>query len=160
MTNKKYGSRICSVARTLEILGDRWIFLIIREAFFGVRYYDKFQANLGIATNILSARLKVLVENGIFQKEKDDIDARRVKYRFTRKGIDIYTITLALMQWGDRYLSGDDGPPLTLYHKPCGHRLEPVMTCAYCGGAVNARDIIFKDSLAGAEDSGDAAFNS
>ncbi len=151
MIKKKYGNRICSVARTLEILGDRWIFLIIREAFFGVRYYDKFQANLGIATNILSDRLKVLVENGIFQKEKDDIDARRIKYRFTRKGIDIYTITLALMQWGDRYLSDDDGPPLTLYHKPCGQRLEPVMSCAHCGDAINARDVIFEDGLVTAE---------
>ncbi len=151
MIKKKYGNRICSVARTLEILGDRWIFLIIREAFFGVRYYDKFQANLGIATNILSGRLKVLVKNGIFQKEKDDIDARRFKYRFTQKGIDIYTITLALMQWGDRYLSDDDGPPLSLYHKPCGQRLEPVMSCANCGGAINARDIIFEDDLVIAE---------
>ena len=147
MIKKKYGNRICSVARTLEILGDRWIFLIIREAFFGVRYYDKFQANLGIATNILSDRLKVLVKNGIFKKEKDDIDARRFKYRFTQKGIDIYTITLALMQWGDRYLPDDDGPPLSLYHKPCGQRLEPVMSCANCGEAINARDIIFEDDF-------------
>jgi len=147
MIKKIDKSRSCSVARTLEILGDRWIFLIIREAFFGVRYYDKFQANLGIATNILSDRLKILVGNGIFKKEKDDIDARRIKYRFTQKGTDIYTITLALMQWGDRYLSDDDGPPLTLYHKTCGQRLEPVMRCAHCGEAINAHDIIYEDGI-------------
>ncbi len=76
------------------------------------------------------------------------LDARRIKYRFTRKGMDIYTITLALMQWGDRYLADDDGPPLTLYHKTCGQRLEPVMRCAQCGEAINARDIIFEDGLA------------
>jgi hypothetical protein len=70
------------------------------------------------------------------------------KYRFTRKGMDIYTITLALMQWGDRYLSDDDGPPLTLYHKSCSQRLEPVMRCAQCGEAINARDVIFEDGPA------------
>ena len=147
MIKKIDKSRSCSVARTLEILGDRWIFLIIREAFFGVRYYDKFQANLGIATNILSDRLKILVGNGIFKKEKDDIDARRIKYRFTQKGTDIYTITLSLMQWGDRYLSDNDGPPLTLYHKTCGQRLEPVMRCAHCGEAINAHDILYEDGM-------------
>ncbi len=126
-------------------------FLDNSRGLFGVRYYDKFQANLGIAANILSDRLKVLVENGIFKKKQDDIDARRIKYRFTPKGMDIYTITLALMQWGDRYLSDDNGPPLTLYHKTCGQRLEPVMRCAHCGEAINARDIIFEDDLVIAE---------
>ena len=148
ITQKKLGNRICSVARTLEILGDRWIFLILREAFFGVRYYDKFQTNLGIATNILSHRLKILVENGIFEKQKDDVDARRIKYRFTEKGIDIYSITLALMKWGDRWLADDDGPPLLLFHKTCGHRLEPVLCCAHCGKPVNAREVTYENGPA------------
>ncbi len=146
MKKRNFGNRICSVARTLEILGDRWIFLIIREAFFGVRYYEKFQSNLGIATNILSDRLKILVENGIFEKQRDDRDARRIKYKFTRKGIDIYTITLSLMQWGDRYLSDGDGPPLNLYHKTCGNHLKPVMSCAHCGEPIKATDVSFENS--------------
>ena len=77
----------CSVARTLEILGDRWIFLILREAFFGVRHYDDFLANLGIATNILAKRLRILVENGIMERRKETEDARRVRYRLTEKGL-------------------------------------------------------------------------
>jgi DNA-binding HxlR family transcriptional regulator len=142
---KKFGNRICSVARALDILGDKWIFLIIREAFFGVRYYDKFKANLGIATNILSDRLKILVENGIFEKKKDDMDSRRIRYRFTQKGIDIYIITLALMQWGDRYLSEDGDIPVVLHHKICGKRLKPIMVCGHCGEIINARDVTYKD---------------
>lgn len=146
--NGKMGNRICSVARTLEIVGDRWIFLILREAFFGVRHYDQFETNLGIATNILSHRLKILVKNGIFAKQKDNKDARRITYRLTEKGIDLYSVTLALLQWGDRWLADDDGPPLILHHKTCGHRLEPVMCCAYCGEPVKAREVTYENGPA------------
>lgn len=137
--------RVCSVARSLEILGDRWTFLVLREAFFGVKYFDEFQANLGIATNILSNRLKVLVENGIMQREKDKTDARRVEYRFTEKGRDLYQIVLAFMNWGDRWLADEEGPPLVLHHETCGHRLKPVMSCDHCGEAIDARDVTYKE---------------
>jgi DNA-binding HxlR family transcriptional regulator len=133
--------RDCSVERTLGILGDRWIFMILREAFFRVRHFDQFQENLGIATNILSHRLKVLVENGIMEKQRDKNDARRITYRLTEKGLDIYPIVLALMNWGDRWLAGKQGPPLTLVHKPCQHPLTPVMCCDHCGRPVCARDV-------------------
>jgi len=137
--------RICSVARTIDILGDRWIFLILREAFFGVRYYDQFQNNLGIATNILSDRLKKLVENNILEKQKDKRDARRIKYRLTEKGRDLYPITLALMQWGDRWLTDKHGPPLYLNHKKCGHQLTPAMCCTNCGEVVDVHDITYEE---------------
>ncbi len=139
------GNRICSVARALEILSDRWIFLILREAFFGVQHYDQFQTNLGIASNILSQRLKILVSNGIFTRQKDDADARRITYKFTEKGVDLYSVTLALMQWGDRWLADEDGPPLILHHSTCGRRLEPVMCCAHCGEPVKARDVTYEN---------------
>jgi len=133
--------RVCSVERTLDILGDRWIFLILREAYFKVGYYDQFIANLGIATNILSNRLKALVDNGIMAREKDPHDARRIRYSLTQKGLDLYPIILALMKWGDRWLSGSEGPPLTLIHKGCGQKLSPITCCAYCKAEVTARDV-------------------
>ncbi len=133
--------RTCSVARLLMVLGDRWLFLILREAFFGVRYYDRFKANLGIATNILSHRLKVLTENGIMEKQTDPDDARRIQYRLTEKGLDLYPIILAMMQWGDKWLDDGQGPPLILHHNTCGHRLHPIMCCRHCGRPVLARDI-------------------
>ena len=137
--------RKCSVERTLDILGDRWIFLILREAFFRVRHFDQFQENLGIATNILSNRLKILVANGILLKEKDAVDARRVIYRLTDKGLDIYPIVLALMGWGDRWLAGDAGPPLVLRHVSCGRDLLPVTCCGSCGEPVQARDVAYDE---------------
>ena len=137
--------RTCSVGRSLMILGDRWTFLILREAFFGIRYYDGFLANLGIATNILSQRLKILVENGILERGKDKKDARRVRYGLTRKGLELYSITLAILEWGDRWLAGAEGPPLLLYHETCGHRLKSVMCCAHCGEPVDARDVRYEE---------------
>ncbi|MDO9264136.1 MAG: helix-turn-helix domain-containing protein, partial [Desulfosalsimonadaceae bacterium] len=131
-SNLPSDQRICSVARALDILGDRWIFLILREAFFGVRYYDEFLSNLGIATNILSDRLKRMVENNIMEKQKDSTDSRRMKYRLTDKGRDLYPVTLAFMQWGDRWLADENGPPLLLHHTLCDHPLTPVMCCAHC----------------------------
>ena len=143
---KKYGNMACSVARSLDILGDRWVFLILRDAFFKVRHYDQFLANLGIATNILSNRLKLLVGNGIMERESDADDARRIKYKLTEKGLDLYPIILAFIKWGDRWLADEDGPPLILHHKSCGHSLTPLMCCEHCREAVNARDVIYASS--------------
>ena len=134
----------CSVARSLEILSDRWVFLILREAFFGEHYYDQFRSNLGIATNILSTRLKSLVDNGVLEKQSDESDARRIRYSLTAKGLDLYSVTLALIGWGDKWLSNDDGPPLKLHHKTCGHRLQPQMCCRHCGKTVKAKDVSYK----------------
>lgn len=145
-SNLPSGHRTCSVARTLNILGDRWIFLILRESFFGVRYYDQFLSNLGIATNILSNRLKRLVENNIMAKQKDSNDSRRMKYRLTDKGRDLYPVTLAFMQWGDRWLTDKNGPPLLLHHTPCDHSLAPVMCCAHCKEIINVKDVTYKES--------------
>jgi len=142
----KLGNRICSVANAIEILGDRWIFLIIREAFFGVKTYEKFQQNLGIATNILSKRLKTLTGNGIFERIQNPDDGRRFIYKLTEKGLDLYPVTLAFMNWGDRWLAGEDGPPLSLFHETCGHALESEFRCTHCGRPVRARDVRYKRS--------------
>ena len=143
--NKEMGNRICSVARTIEVIGDRWMFLIIREAFFGIKTYENFQRNLGIATNILSDRLKTLVQNDIFKRIKNPDDGRRFVYKLTEKGLDLYSIVLAIMNWGDRWLAGGEEPPLVLYHENCGHRLEPIMKCAHCGESIQARHITYSE---------------
>mgnify|MGYP000220368625 CR=1 FL=1 len=139
--------RECSVERTLDILGDRWSFLIIREAFFGIQNYDKFQENLGIATNILSQRLKSLVENEIFEKKKDKKDARRSIYQLSPKGLDLYSVTLSIMGWGDRWLSKGKPIPLVLEHKNCGHKLTTKMCCVHCGEQVYPQDILYEGGM-------------
>lgn len=143
--NKPTDPRSCSVGRSLEILGDRWIFFIIREAFFGVRNYDAFLANLNIATNILTDRLKWLVENGVFETHKDKKDARRKKYVLTEKGRDLYSIILSFIKWGDRWLTDESGPPLVLYHTKCGHTLEPVMCCEHCREPIEMTDVTYEE---------------
>lgn len=136
---------VSSVDSTIETMGDRWTIFITREAFFGSRTFEQFQANLGIATNILSARLKKLVLNGIFERIKNENDGRRFTYKLTQKGFDLYPIILALMNWGDIWLTGKEGPPLILNHKSCGKRLEPVMCCVHCRKPIHARDVTYEE---------------
>jgi DNA-binding HxlR family transcriptional regulator len=143
--NKPPDPRICSVGRSMEILGDRWIMFIIREAFFGVTYYDKFLSNLGIATNVLTDRLKWLVENEILEIHADSNDARRKKYVLTEKGRDLFPIILAFIKWGDRWLADESGPPLLLNHTTCGHPLTPVMCCEHCREVVHLNDVTGKE---------------
>jgi DNA-binding HxlR family transcriptional regulator len=137
--------RACSVARTLEILGDRWTFLILREAFFGVRRFEAFQKKLGIARNILTDRLKHLLSHEILERQQYEERPPRFEYRLTERGLDLYGIVLAFMRWGDRWLAGDAGVPLLLIHDRCGRRLRPSMVCTYCGEEAEARDISYRD---------------
>lgn len=139
--NKPADPRVCSVGRSMEILGDRWIIFIIREAFFGVKYYDEFMSNLGIATNVLTDRLKWLVENGILETHKDKKDARRKMYVLTEKGLDLFPIILAFIKWGDRWLADESGPPLILNHTKCGHNLKPVMCCENCRETIDPKEV-------------------
>lgn len=143
-------TRACSVARTLEVLGDRWTLLILREAFFGAHYFDEFEHRLGIATNILSQRLKHLVEHDLFERIRDKQDARRFCYRLTHRGLDLYPVTLALMNWGDRWLADPEGAPLILKHASCGHKLSPRMCCQHCGEVVDPRDVVYRARESGA----------
>jgi DNA-binding HxlR family transcriptional regulator len=109
----------CSIARALELVGDWWTMLLVREAFMGTRRFDVFQRNLGIAPNILSSRLKTLVASGILRRVPAGA-SRRAEYRLTQKGRDLFPVLIALMQWGDRWLAGQDGPPIRLLDRASG----------------------------------------
>jgi DNA-binding HxlR family transcriptional regulator len=98
------GQELCSVARTLEIIGDRWTWLIIRDAFLGVSRFRQFQESLGVAPNVLNERLDRLVDQGVFERRPYSERPPRYEYRLTRKGEDLFTALNALRQWGDRYL--------------------------------------------------------
>ncbi|MBU2547715.1 MAG: helix-turn-helix transcriptional regulator [Proteobacteria bacterium] len=136
--------RTCSVARTVELVGDRWTFLIIREAFFGVRRFEQFQNHLDIARNILTDRLQRLVAHDIFYRSRYQQRPERFEYRLTEKGLDLYPVALTLMNWGDRWLTEEDTPPLLLRHKRCRHEFRPMLTCNSCGGEVKAREVRFR----------------
>jgi DNA-binding HxlR family transcriptional regulator len=131
--SRKAGENSSLLVRALDLIGDRWTFLVLREAFFGVRRFEDFHQNLGIARNILTSRLSLLVRNGIFEKRMYQKRPDRFEYRFTEKGLDLYAVPLTLMRWGDRWLAGKAGPPLVLFHKSCGYRTLPRITCSHCG---------------------------
>jgi len=132
----------CSVARTLSVIGERWTMLILREAFLGRHRFDEFQQGTGIARNILSSRLRDLVRDGILDRARSEGDSGRVEYRLTRKGLELYPVLMAMMQWGDTWLSDESGPPMTLIHRVCGAKTAPDMVCSHCGDHLTAREVV------------------
>src|ERR1700674_3261583 len=135
--------RPSSVARALKVIGDRWSFMVIREAFFGVRRFDVLQMKLGIAPNILTDRLGRLVADGIFVRSKYQDLPPPLDYRLTEKGKDLYGPLIAMLRWGDRWL-GNGKAPLILTHRACGSDFEPAVICDQCRRALTARDMSYK----------------
>jgi DNA-binding HxlR family transcriptional regulator len=134
--------RPSSIAATLQVIGDRWSALIIRELFYGCTRFDEFQRNLGIATNILSQRLQHLVEHGIVDKRAYQARPMRHEYRLTDKGLDLYPVPLSMLAWGDRWLS-KGRPPVRLTHLRCGKRLSPRLSCSECTRPITRADVVF-----------------
>ena len=130
----------CSIARSLEILGEWWTLLIVRDAFLGVRRFDDFQRDLGISRNILSERLGTLVEHDILERRQYQDHPERFEYRLTEKGLDLYPVIVSLLRWGDRWES-PDGPPLRLVHETCGHDSEAELVCSHCGEPLDPRQV-------------------
>ena len=132
--------RTCSIARTLSVIGDLWTSLIIRESFFGTRRFDDLQRNLSIAPNILSGRLKRLLEQQVLFKSQYHDWPVRHEYRLTERGLDLYHVPLAMHTWGRRWIKTDDSD-IHLTHKSCGVDLQPILTCDRCGDAITRDDI-------------------
>jgi DNA-binding HxlR family transcriptional regulator len=120
-----------SVGRALDLVGERWSLLILRETFFGVRRYGEFARNLSIPRPTLSARLKTLVDAGVL----DRVDPVP-EYVLTPAGRDLFGAVVTLMQWGDKHLAGPEGPPILLRHHDCGEVAETYVACGHCGGAI------------------------
>jgi DNA-binding HxlR family transcriptional regulator len=126
------------VARTLEIVGEKWALLALREVFLGNRRFDEIIRRTGAPRDTLAARLRSLVSAGILARRRYSEHPARHEYRLTEAGRDLYPVILTLMRWGDEHLAGDDGPPLVLEHA-CGHRLVAKVVCEACGEPVEAR---------------------
>ena len=143
MLDNNYNGQNCSAARALEVVGERWTLLIVRELFVRPRRFAEIQRELGIAKNVLTARLAKLVELEIVEKQPYTEARDWNDYRLTRKGADLFPVLNALMVWGDRY-AAPDGPPLILQHE-CGHAAGHRLVCAYCGDDIILRTIEFVD---------------
>jgi DNA-binding HxlR family transcriptional regulator len=135
-----YDSQNCSIARSLELVGERWTILIVRDAFLGVRRFDQFQERLGIARNVLQSRLERLVEAGIMRRALYQERPPRYEYRLTQKGVDLWPAVVALLKWGDRY-AAPVGPPVILEHKGCGGEIDDRRRCLRCGADLEPSDV-------------------
>ena len=135
------GDMTCSVARALSVVGDRWTLLILRDAFLGVRRFEDLQADLGITRHRLADRLRKLVAHGVLERVRYGEKPPRFEYRLSEKGRDLYPVVVSLTRWGDRWMAGDDGPPVELVHRDCGHTVMPQLACPHCAMPVTARDM-------------------
>jgi DNA-binding HxlR family transcriptional regulator len=131
----------CSIARSLDLVGEWWTLLILRDVFLGVRRFDDFVARLGIARNVLSNRLDRLVEGGILDRRPYDEGRGRFDYVLTDKGRALWPVLVALRQWGDEWVLGEGHEPLLLEHRTCGHRTTAVLACDACGEPLDARSV-------------------
>jgi len=129
--NRTYDDQVCSIARTLEVLGERWTLLIVRDALLGLSRFDDFQQSLGIARNVLTERLRRLVDAEVLERVEYQRRPPRFAYRLTPKGRELAVPLVALMHWGDRHLS--DAPPRLTRHRPCGHPTRVRLVCDACG---------------------------
>jgi DNA-binding HxlR family transcriptional regulator len=138
---KTYDDEVCSIARALEVVGERWSLLILRNALFaGCTRYGDFQRRLGIATNVLSARLDGFVEAGLMRRHRYSEQPELFEYLLTDKGRDFVPALVALTAWGDRW-SAPDGPPIVYRHQRCGSEVTTEVVCATCGSVDDPAEV-------------------
>src|SRR3954451_16637157 len=141
MLGRTYDGQNCSIAKALELVGERWTMLIVREIFLGNRRFDTLASRLDIARNVLTARLTRLVEEGVLARVRYPEGPERFEDRLAEKGIDLWPVIVALLQYGDRYYA-PGGPPVVLTHKERGGHVDAHRICDTCGKRLNARDVI------------------
>jgi DNA-binding HxlR family transcriptional regulator len=141
MLRADYDTQVCSIARALEIVGERWTLLIVRNLFLGLRRFDELQENLGIARNVLAARLEKLVEVGVIETRPYSERPPRHEYLLTAKGRDLWPAIFALMRWGDTHASSPGGPPTVVVHRDCGGDVDSHRVCTRCGKALELHQV-------------------
>ena len=135
----------CSIGRTLDVIGEPWSPLILRDVFVGIRRFDQIQADLGISRKVLTERLNHLVDQGVLERRPYDARPRH-EYHLTTKGLDLVDVLMVMAGWGDKWLAGDAGPPVLYRHHACGEIHKVDLRCAGCGEPMHAGDV---DVLAG-----------
>ena len=140
MQRTQFGELACSIARTMDVIGEPWSPLVLRDVFAGVHRFDQIQADLGISRKVLTERLNHLVEQGVL--ERRPYDARpRFEYHLTDKGVELVDLLMVMIGWGDRWLAGEAGPPVLYRHRACGEVSRVDLRCAQCGEPMHAGDV-------------------
>jgi DNA-binding HxlR family transcriptional regulator len=140
MRRKSFEDMTCSVAQCLEVVGEWWTMLIVRDLFLGIRRFDALQSRLGISRNVLTERLDHLLAHGVVERRPYQEHPVRYDYVLTDKGRSLWPVLNAMREWGDEW-HAPDGPPVELIHRGCGERTHAVTTCAACGEPMGTADV-------------------
>jgi DNA-binding HxlR family transcriptional regulator len=146
MLRRTYDGQRCSVARTLEIVGERWTLLIVRDALTGVTRFDGFLNSLPIARNVLSDRLNGLVDHGVLERVRYQDRPPRYEYLLTARGRELMPVIMVLMEWGDRHLPIAPGPPAVAVHANCEGTVRTELTCDSCADHVPATEVVLREN--------------
>jgi DNA-binding HxlR family transcriptional regulator len=141
MLQRAYPGQICSIARSLEVVGERWTLLILRDAVLGLERFEEFQESLGIASNVLTNRLKLLCDEDVLERVRDEQRPGRPKYVLTTKGRELAPALIMLMKWGDRHYPTPHGPPRLTLHAGCGGNVGADFRCQRCGQHTGSGEI-------------------
>lgn len=144
MLGNDYSDQTCSIAAALEVVGERWSLLIVRDVMLGIRRFDALQSDLGVARNVLQTRLTRLVEHGVLERRLYQERPPRYEYTLTDKGLDLWPTIVALLQWGDKHATPAAGPPVVLEHRGCGGAVDAHRICERCGQRLGPRDTLAK----------------
>jgi DNA-binding HxlR family transcriptional regulator len=131
----------CSIARSLEVIGEWWTLLILRDAFFGITRFEEFQDRLGIARNVLATRLGTLVDHGVLERRCYDEARARYDYVLTEKGKALWPVLVTIRQWGDTWVVGEGNEAVRMLHTGCGEHTTAALTCDHCGEELQRRDV-------------------
>jgi DNA-binding HxlR family transcriptional regulator len=145
MQRTNFGEMACSIARTLDVIGEPWSPLVLRDVWVGLNRFDQIQADLGISRKVLTERLNHLVDEGVLERRPYD-SRPRYEYALTEKGTELVDLLMVMTAWGDRWQSGTAGPPVLYRHHACGRISSVDLRCDHCGEPMHARDV---DALAG-----------
>jgi DNA-binding HxlR family transcriptional regulator len=140
MQRTSFGDMACSIARTLDVIGEPWSPLILRDVWVGMSRFDQIQADLGISRKVLTERLNHLVDEGVLERRPYD-QRPRFEYHLTTRGTELVDLLLVMTRWGDAWLSGKAGPPVLYRHHACGEISSVDLRCAHCGEPMHAGDV-------------------
>lgn len=141
MQRTDYGQMACSIARTLDVIGEPWSPLILRDVFVGITRFDRLQAELGVSRKVLTERLKWLVEQDVLRRELYSQRPPRYEYVLTVKGGELCDLLLVMAAWGDRWTAGAAGPPVLYRHHACGQISHVELRCSACTQPMNVCDV-------------------
>ncbi len=141
MQRTQFGDMTCSIARTLDVIGEPWSPLILRDVKVGINRFDQIQADLGISRKVLTERLKWLVDCGVLERREYRARPPRYEYALTSKGIDLFDMLMVMVRFGDRWLAGPEGPPVLYRHHTCGEITTAELRCTHCGAPMHADTI-------------------